>query len=34
MMRGPQLDAFADRFGLVKISIEEMIDWRKQRGDM
>lgn len=34
MMCGPQLDAFADRFGLVKISIEEMIDWRKQRGDM
>ncbi|SEO15462.1 3,4-dihydroxy-2-butanone 4-phosphate synthase [Gemmobacter aquatilis] len=34
MMAGDQIDVFAERHGLLKISVAEMIDWRRQRGDL
>lgn len=34
MMRGAQIDEFAARFGLVKVSVAELINWRKAHGDL
>lgn len=34
MMAGDQLDSFAERHGLLKISVAEMIGWRHKRGDL
>lgn len=34
MMSGDQLDHFAGRHGLLKISVADLIDWRRQRGDL
>lgn len=33
MMRGAQIDSFAARNGLLKISVAELIAWRRARGD-
>jgi 3,4-dihydroxy 2-butanone 4-phosphate synthase/GTP cyclohydrolase II len=33
MMRGAQIDSFAARNGLLKISVAELIEWRRARGD-
>lgn len=33
MMRSTQIDSFAARNGLLKISVAELIDWRRKRGD-
>ena len=30
MMRGLQMDRFAHRFGLLKISVAELIAWRRE----
>ena len=34
MMRGPQIDVFAAKNGLLKISIAELIEWRRARNDI
>ncbi|ABL68318.1 3,4-dihydroxy-2-butanone-4-phosphate synthase [Paracoccus denitrificans] len=34
MMAGPQIDRFAERHGLLKVSVAELIAWRRQRGDL
>lgn len=34
MMRGAQIDSFAARNGLLKISVAELIAWRRKRGDL
>ncbi|RWR05756.1 3,4-dihydroxy-2-butanone-4-phosphate synthase [Paenirhodobacter populi] len=34
MMRGEQIAAFARRFGLKTISVAQMIEWRRARGDI
>ncbi|WP_366926927.1 3,4-dihydroxy-2-butanone-4-phosphate synthase [Pseudogemmobacter hezensis] len=34
MMRGEQIAAFARRFGLQTISVAQMIEWRRARGDI
>jgi 3,4-dihydroxy 2-butanone 4-phosphate synthase/GTP cyclohydrolase II len=33
MMHGPQIDAFANRFGLLKISVANLKAWRLERND-
>jgi 3,4-dihydroxy 2-butanone 4-phosphate synthase/GTP cyclohydrolase II len=33
MMRGEEIDRFARRFGLIKISVEELISWRETHAD-
>jgi len=34
MMCGQQIDDFAARHGLLKISIAELIEWRQAHGDL
>ena len=34
MMAGDQLDDFAARHGLLKISVADLISWRRKRGDL
>jgi 3,4-dihydroxy 2-butanone 4-phosphate synthase/GTP cyclohydrolase II len=33
MMRGLQIDRFAHRFGLLNISVAELIAWRREHGN-
>lgn len=34
MMAGDQIDVFADMNGLLKISVADLIAWRRKRGDL
>jgi 3,4-dihydroxy 2-butanone 4-phosphate synthase/GTP cyclohydrolase II len=34
MMRGPQIDQFARRFGLLKVSVAELLSWRRSKQDL
>jgi 3,4-dihydroxy 2-butanone 4-phosphate synthase/GTP cyclohydrolase II len=34
MMRGDEIERFASRFGLMKISVEELISWRDSNADL
>lgn len=34
MMCGEQIDRFAEHFGLLKVSVDALIQWRKRRGDL